>query len=106
MTTLQKQTLENFINSYGKRTYDEYSKLTGIERTRLFRIFQGAEMKLFEFEVFQTLLLKTDTPVTDWKSVIEEAQEDDLQIFFSKEIKEQITRTKRMQDYLEQSLAA
>jgi len=50
---LQKVIMNNFINVAGKKTMTEYSVLTGIERTRFFRLFHGVEMKVNELETLQ-----------------------------------------------------
>lgn len=63
---LQKVIMNNFIKVAGKRTMTEYSVLTGIERTRFFRLFHGVEMKVTELENLQRvtnkILGEEDTP--------------------------------------------
>lgn len=49
---LQKVILDQFVSKFKNPTYKEMVSLTGIEQTRLFRIKNGAEMKVSELEVF------------------------------------------------------
>lgn len=50
MAHMQSTVIERFIKIIGKRTFSEYAEITGIERTRIFRLFNGAEMKISEYE--------------------------------------------------------
>ena len=70
MNLLQKNTIDTFIKTIGKKTLTEYSKIINIERTRLFRLFNGAEMKLSEFEKFQQCLLSHNSELLNWDLVI------------------------------------
>ena len=56
ITELQKKTMDNFLQVAGEMTLSEYGELLGIERTRLFRLLHGAEMKMWEFEKIQIYL--------------------------------------------------
>lgn len=73
MSPLQKETLEEFMKVTGRKTFQQYSELLGIEKTRIFRIFNGAEMKLKEFEKFQEVLGQRENKVS-WKEVLSDAQ--------------------------------
>ena len=46
----QKQILAKFRQIVGNKTLDQCAKITGIERTRFFRLQQGAEMRISEYE--------------------------------------------------------
>jgi predicted transcriptional regulator len=53
---LQNNTLKKFLTKYPKHSLADLSKLTGINKSRLFRIINGHEMKLREFESIQSHL--------------------------------------------------
>lgn len=50
---LQKSVLEQYMNLNDRPSFKKISIDTGIQVTRIFRIFNGSKMKLSEFEVFQ-----------------------------------------------------
>jgi hypothetical protein len=50
---LQDKVLKEFQNAYGKRSYQEYADILGMDKTRIFRLFNGFEMKLQEYEKFE-----------------------------------------------------
>ena len=50
MVNMQKEIIKKFQATAGERTFSEYADISGIERTRIFRLFNGAEMKLSEYE--------------------------------------------------------
>lgn len=53
---LQFKILSDFREKYPDLTLKQISKLTGIQITRVFRLFNGSEMKLKEYEMFQNTL--------------------------------------------------
>lgn len=53
---LQQKLLRTFRQQYGDLTFREMSALTGIQHTRVFRLFNGSEMKLKEYEIFNKLI--------------------------------------------------
>lgn len=53
---IQNELLQRFKKLYGNPTYKEVSSLTGIQMTRVFRIFNGMEMKLSEYLVVKSLI--------------------------------------------------
>ena len=54
---LQAKVLENYLNLFGQeQTLKQISSHLGIQVTRVFRIFNGYEMKISEFEKFQNAL--------------------------------------------------
>ncbi len=55
---LQKWVIEKYINLTGLNTLNDISKDTGIQITRVFRLIHGKEMKLKEFEIFQSKIFK------------------------------------------------
>jgi predicted transcriptional regulator len=63
---IQREVLEHFKGTFGERSYSEYSKIVGIERTRVFRLFQGADMKVSELEKFQTVLHTESSGKSGW----------------------------------------
>ena len=55
---LQKQVLDQYLELFGRPTLKEISNATGIQLTRVFRILNGRPMKLFEYEIFESLVNK------------------------------------------------
>ena len=50
---LQKTILKQYMLLHDQPTYKLIAKDTGIQVSRVFRIFNGSVMKLSEFEIFQ-----------------------------------------------------
>lgn len=57
MNNLQDKILNQYKHQHPNHTLKDISNLTGIQNTRVFRIFNGYEMKLSEFEIFQNILI-------------------------------------------------
>lgn len=55
---LQESILNSFKQYYPTITLNESAKLLGINRTRLFRIYNGSEMKISEYESFEKSILE------------------------------------------------
>jgi hypothetical protein len=53
---LQKKILQDYREVFGQQTFREISTVTGIQQTRVFRLFNGSQMKLCEYEIFQQIL--------------------------------------------------
>ncbi len=56
MNNLQKQILLRYKQKFPNHTLKQISKTTGIQNTRVFRIFNGHEMKLSEYQIFTDIL--------------------------------------------------
>ncbi|MBD65243.1 MAG: hypothetical protein CME62_08550 [Halobacteriovoraceae bacterium] len=54
--SLQQQVLKLYKENFPTSTLQSISDQTGIQITRVFRIFNGAEMKVTEYETFQRIL--------------------------------------------------
>lgn len=52
----QKQLLLNYKTTFPDDTLKIISKKTGIQQTRVFRLFNGSEMKISEYKSFMSLL--------------------------------------------------
>lgn len=52
----QQIIMKQYKKNYPNQTLRQMSEQTGIQFTRLHRIFQGHEMKISEYEVFQKLI--------------------------------------------------
>lgn len=52
----QKMILEKYMYLYSRPTVREIASQTGIQATRVFRLFNGAVMKLTEYEIFKKLV--------------------------------------------------
>ena len=53
MNNLQQIIIEKYRKAYPKDTLKEISKKTKIQYTRVFRIFNGSEMKISEYQAFE-----------------------------------------------------
>lgn len=58
MNLKQSQLLEQIRNQEKDFSYLKISQKTGLNLSRVYRIFQGAELKLSEFSVFSSLIEK------------------------------------------------
>ncbi|MFZ9000999.1 MAG: hypothetical protein ACO20H_06825 [Bacteriovoracaceae bacterium] len=56
---LQDSIIKSYKELFGKRTLSSISKHTGLNISRLFRIFNGAKMRLDEYEIFRCRILET-----------------------------------------------
>ncbi len=56
----QKKILQDYKKKFPKDSFQKVSLRTGIQTTRIFRIFKGSSMKLDEFLIFQRLLQESD----------------------------------------------
>ncbi len=60
MNQLQLNLIKNYKENFPKDTYKMISLKTNIQQTRIFRIFNGAEMKLSEYEALEGALAHKD----------------------------------------------
>jgi predicted DNA-binding protein YlxM (UPF0122 family) len=58
MLYLQKKIISDYFQVFGKESLKKISKKTNINVTRIFRLVNGAEMKLSEYEKFHSLVQK------------------------------------------------
>ena len=72
MKDLEQQTLNSFLKVAGKKTITEYSEISGIERTRFFRLIHGAEMKVKEFVSLQSYIRAESGAGVNWERVLED----------------------------------
>lgn len=100
MSRLQEVTVKTFLDCVGKKTFDQYSEMTGIERTRLFRIFHGAEMKLKEFEIFQCYLRESHERVINWGEVLDDINSGRKSGSVKKDFRVLWDREQRLKEYL------
>ena len=56
MTNLQTTLINRYQTTYPADTLKEVSNKTGIQITRVFRLFNGSEMKISEYESFEKAL--------------------------------------------------
>ncbi len=61
MSSLQKIVWDKYHQLYPNQTLKEISETTGLNLTRIFRIRQGQEMKLCEYETIQNIIQKSLT---------------------------------------------
>jgi hypothetical protein len=57
--SLQKSIIKQYKEIYPKDKLKDISHKTGIQITRIFRILNGSEMKLREYEVFEQIVNQT-----------------------------------------------
>jgi hypothetical protein len=63
--SLQQNVIKNYRTKFPEHTLKEVSERTGIQITRVFRIFNGSEMKLKEYESFQlACAIKEENPIS------------------------------------------
>ena len=53
---MQNNVLKQYREIYSNYTLKDISEQTGIQISRVFRLFNGAEMKVSELEIFQNIL--------------------------------------------------
>lgn len=56
MNTLQKTIINQYQEAFPRDTLQEISRKTGIQITRVFRILNGSDMKVKEYEAFQNAI--------------------------------------------------
>lgn len=56
--SLQESIIHEFKSQYSHFTLEESAKLLRINRTRLFRILHGSEMKISEYESFEDAIMR------------------------------------------------
>jgi hypothetical protein len=61
MRNLQTTLINRYQTAYPTDTLKEISSKTGIQITRVFRLFNGSEMKISEYESFERTLEKNET---------------------------------------------
>ena len=58
---LQKKILHQYLTLNDSPTLREMSSATGIQMTRIFRLLSGSPMKLSEYEIFKSLIQKSQS---------------------------------------------
>lgn len=101
MSLLGTHTIKVFKETAGNHTLDEFSEMTGIERTRLFRLFHGADMKLKEFETLQVWLMRERNVAINWKDLLKDREESLLSDETPKEIRIQWERQLELRSYID-----
>ncbi len=71
MSNAQK-VLSTFKQEFGNLSYREIANLTGIQMTRVFRIFNQQEMKVSEYEKFKDLLLQKKTGIARLRELLDQ----------------------------------
>lgn len=108
---LQKLTLNYLKQAYPGITLREIATQTGLEQTRVFRIFKGHEMKLSEYQALNTFIekkgrknsvLRIHHLIDESLEILEEKTLED--IFLLIERKVQTAKIKSIHFYQEQSL--
>lgn len=68
MSYLQNHLLQNYKRAFPRETLKVTSKKTGVQLTRIFRLYNGSEMKISEFEAFYRLLNKESIKIKSFES--------------------------------------
>ncbi len=68
----QKTILSAFKQQYQDLTFKQMGELTGIQSTRLFRLYNGHEMRLSEYEILEKLLRSSQHSLNRWQNMIQE----------------------------------
>lgn len=71
----QQNILKRFKELYGDLTYKEITRISGIQHTRNFRIFNGYEMKLSEYLTYQKIVEKKAQQMTSLVKTVSQCQE-------------------------------
>lgn len=71
---LQKKILQDYKTLYQDESLRETAFKTGIQLTRVFRLFNGSAMKLGEYEVFHKLIEQVDLERPELISLIKECE--------------------------------
>lgn len=58
MNTMQRDTLRLYQKKFPQDTFQDVARKTNIQVTRVFRLFNGLEMKIGEYQKFQDLIEK------------------------------------------------
>ena len=53
---IQKETIQEFLELYDRPTLSQIFDMTGIQKTRFFRITNGMEMRLAEYVILKSLI--------------------------------------------------
>lgn len=68
----QKSILTAFRQQYQDLTFKQMGDLTGIQSTRMFRLYNGYEMRLSEYEILEKLLRGPQHSLNRWQNMIQE----------------------------------
>lgn len=72
---LQKRTLNQYQEAYPGQTLKEISMTTGINLSRVFRLFNGYEMKVSELETFELSIQRKKKTSLKYSSFLELAEQ-------------------------------
>jgi hypothetical protein len=75
---IEKKILQDYKAIYPQDTFEQISFKTGIQVTRVFRIFKGSSMKLKEFLSFKSILQKDSLQDALFRKCQEELYEEDI----------------------------
>ncbi len=71
---LQNAVLNEFYEIYNQPSYREIANITGIQFTRVFRLYNGNAMKVQEYEVFKKKIeSKNGKSLENWESLIHDS---------------------------------
>lgn len=71
---LQKKILQDYRTLYPDLSLREISSRTGIQLTRVFRLFNGSPMKLCEYQVFHEMVEQVDLDRPELITLIKECE--------------------------------
>lgn len=84
MKDLQLQIINQYKSNFPKHTLKDISNATNIQNTRVFRIMNGSEMKISEYDSFQKCINKSkslskfETLIQDCKSTLSDIKMNNL----------------------------
>lgn len=86
MSELQQTILKKYFELHGKQPIRKLAKDTGIQSTRVFRIMNGSEMKIGEYEKFKSLLNEKnenqiDSYFHEYEGLFTQKMRDEIQLF-------------------------
>ena len=98
----QKRILDLFMKQFNRPTLRDTSDLTGIQLTRVFRLFNGSEMKLEEYLIFMNLI-KEDTGKHSPLSRLAYECSQSLNVSVIKELENHLEQKLKLWNYLQTS---
>lgn len=103
---LQKLTLSYLRQTYPGITLREIAEQTGLEQTRVFRIFKGHEMKLSEYQILNSFIenkgckksaLKFHRLINESLEILEEKTLDEIFLLIERKIQTAKIKTMHLQ---------
>ena len=95
---MQQIILDSYFRAFGKKPLRSIASDTGIKTSRVFRLLNGHEMKVSEYERFQTLIDKKNGKQKHLAKLLQDSQEYITESMATeiKELTERLVRRKQI----------